>query len=151
MSVTLKIRQALEVGGNVVLGNLDVSQSITLTDGQVFCVQGKVIADNYTEDSLWTAGEGGADTFTHGFILSDQDLWVQLRNDDTGAVEYVRIFVKANVLTFLPGKCAGNTTDALDGAILVDNTDYADVNKVEVQRDVANAIGDATVSLYLFL
>lgn len=150
MAVTLKLRQAINVDGNVVEGNALVDQAITLTTGQQYAVEGKTIADNYGEDVLWATGDGGLDTFTHGFIKSDNPIWVQLRNDDTGAVEYVRMFIPANVLAFLPGKVAGNTTDAFDGAVLVDNTDYADVDQIQVMRDAAEAAGDATVSLYLF-
>ena len=151
MSVSLKLRQALVIDDDEVAGDRLLDQSITLGTGQAFTVRARIIADNYGEDVLWTTGEGGLDTFTHGFIISDQDLWVQLRNDDTGVVEYVRMFVPANVMTFIPAKVAGGTTDAFDGSVLVDNTDYADVDRIEVMRDVADAVGDAIVNLFLFV
>lgn len=150
MAETLKLRQAVEVSGLEVVGDRLVSRSTALTTGQHYAVQSKVIADNYGEDVLWAAGDGGLDTFTHGFIFSTHDVWVQLRNDDTGAAEYVRLFVPANVLAFLPPKIAGNTTDAFDGAVLVDNTDYADTDQIEVMRDAASGAGSAVVELHLF-
>lgn len=151
MAITLELRQALFIGDDEIIGDSLVNQSIALVTGQAFTVRDRIIADNYAEDVLWTTGEGGLTTFTHGYIHSDQDIWVQLRNDDTGTVEYVRLFVKANILTALPAKVAGNTVDAFDGAILVDNTDFADVDRIEVMRDVADAIGDAIVNLFLFI
>jgi len=133
----------------VVEGSSTSNQDLTLSNDQVYYTT-KTIADNYGEDVLWTTGDGGLDTFTYGFIMSDQDIWVQLRNDDTGTAEYVRMLVPANVLTTIPAKCAGNTTDAFDGAVLVDNTDYADTDQIAVHRDVADGVGDAVVSMYLF-
>lgn len=150
MAVTLNLRQAIKVDGLVLTGDELVDQSITLTTGQHYAVQAKVVADNYGEDVLWATGDGGLDTFTYGFVFSDQDIWIQLRNDDAGAAEYVRLFIPANTLGFLPGKCAGNTSDAFDGAVLVDDTDYADTDQIEVMRDAADGIGDATVDLHLF-
>lgn len=150
MAITLAVRQALIVDDKVVEGSLESNTSITLASGQSYVVQDKTIADDYGEDVLWATGDGGLDTFTHGFIISNQDIWVQLRNDDTGAAEYVRMYVPANVFTFIPAKIAGNATDAFDGAALEDNTDYADTDQIEVARDVADTTGDAVVSLFLF-
>lgn len=149
MAHTLKLRQALIVDGQVVLGDKNVDQDITLSTGRAYCSTQVTVADNYGTATLWTTGDGGLTTFTHGFILSDQDLVVELRTDN-GTPEYASIFVKANVLTFIPAKTSGNTTETLDGAILVDGTDFDDVDRIEVQRDVADAIGDATVDLWLF-
>lgn len=150
MSVSLQLRLAILIDGNTVEGSLIENQTISLTAGQSFVVQDKTVADDYGEDVLWTTGDGGLDSFTHGFFISTQDVWLQLRNDDTGTVEYVRIFCPANTLVFVPAKIAGNTTDAFDGVVLVDNTDYADTDQIEVCRDAADAVGDAVVSLYLF-
>lgn len=151
MAATLKVRQALKVNDNIVLGSATADQSLALATGKAACVADVVIADAFGEDVLWTTGGGGIDTYKYGYIYSDVDIWVQLRNDDTGAAEYVRLFVPATTLAFLPGRCAGNTTDAFDGAVMVDNTDYADVDQIEVARDVAEGVGDAAVSLYLFV
>lgn len=150
MATTLALRQALIANGLTFEGSTTTDQTVTLAAGKAAFSNSIVIADDFGEDVLWQTGDGGLDTFTHGFIISDQDVWVQLRNDDTGAVEYVRLFIPANVLAFIPAKVAGNTTDAFDGSALVDNTDYADVDQIEVYRDAAEGIGDATVSLYLF-
>lgn len=150
MAVTLEILQALKIDAKTTAGDVNDAQSITLTSGQSYVVQDKTVADDYGEDLLWASGDGGLDNFTYGFIYSDQAVWVQLKNDDTGEAEYIRLYVPANVLFALPAKCAGNTSDAFDGSALVDNTDYADTVQIEVSRDAADAAGDATVSLFLF-
>jgi hypothetical protein len=116
---------------------------------QQFCSTQVIVADNYGTVTLWTTTDGGLTTFTHGWIFSDQDVVVELRTDNVSP-EYASIFVKANVLTAITAKTSGNTTETLDGAILVDGTDFDDVDRIEVQRDVADAIGDATVDLILF-
>jgi len=149
MAVTLKIRQALIVDGREVEGSTLTSQSISLSSGQQYTVEGKTIADDYGEDVLWATGDGGLDTFTHGFIKSDQDVFVELQTDNA-TPEYILLEVKANVLTPLPGKAGGDDTESIDGSDLVDGTDYDDVDQIRVQRNAADAQGDATVSLYLF-
>lgn len=132
------------------IGDKNVPIEITLAN-PVFSVENLTVADNFGTATPWTTGDGGLTTFSFGLILSNQDVWVELRNDDSGVPEFVQLFVKANVPTFLPAKVGGGTTERLDGAVLVDNTDYADVNRIEVQRDAADGVGDATVDLYLFV
>ena len=150
MTVALKLRQALNVNENIILGAELTDQTVSLTSGKSAIVQDVTIADNYGTAILWTTGDNGFTTFTHGFILSDQDVWVELRNDDSGTPEFIVFEVKANILTAIPAKSGGGTSERLDGAALVDNTDYADVDRIEVQRDAAEAAGDANVSIALF-
>lgn len=150
MAVTLEVRQALIIDGRVVTGSKISNQSVTLTNGQAYVVESKTIADAYGEDALWASGDGGLDTFTNGWVYSDQDIVLQLRNDDTSTPEYALLFVRANELTAIPAKIGGGTADRLDGAALVDNADYADVDLIEVQRDAADGSGDAAVTLALF-
>lgn len=149
MAIELKFVQALYVGDDLLIGSDTSKQSITLSSGQSYVIQDKTIADNYGEDILWASGDGGLDNYTHGFIYSDQDLIVELKTDN-GTPEYVLLEVKANVIASLPAIAGGNTTESIDGAVLVDGTDYDDVVQIRIQRDVADAVGDATVSLFLF-
>lgn len=149
MAIELKFVQALYVGDDLLIGSATSKQSITLSSGQSYVIQDKTIADNYGEDILWASGDGGLDNYTHGFIYSDQDLIVELKTDN-GTPEYVLLEVKANVIASLPAIAGGNTTESIDGAVLVDGTDYDDVVQIRIQRDVADAVGDATVSLFLF-
>jgi len=149
MSVTLKLRQALIVDGHVVLGDKVSDTPITLANGQQFAVEGKVIADDYGEDVLWETGDGGMDTFSHGFIYSDKDVWLQMRNTQ-GTPQYILRKIDANVLTEITGTTGGSTSALIDGADLVEATDWDQVDQIRVQRDEADGEGDASVSLYLF-
>ena len=148
MAVTLKLRQALIVDDNVVVGNKNVDKTITLTAGGHFKAE-RIIADNYGEAVLWATGEGGMDTFTHGFIFSDQDLWIELRNDEAGA-DFILMFVPANMLIPLSNFSHGGGSSELIGTDLVENTDYDSIDQIEVHRDEADAVGDANVELHLF-
>lgn len=149
MAVTLKLRQALLVDDKVVEGSVLVNQEIDLDDGQQYTVEGKTISDGNGEDILWTSGDGGMDEFTHGFIKSNQDLFVELRTD-AGTPEYVLMELKANVLTQIPAKVGGDTTESIDGSSMEDGTDFDDVDQIRVQRNASGGQGDATVALYLF-
>lgn len=133
----------------IAVGNITPT-TISFSVGAAYAIENMVIADNYSQATLWQTGQGNVSTFEFGLLLSDVDLWIQLRNDDSGAAEYSLIFVKANLPFYFGAKSGAGTTDRLDGLVLVDNTDYADVDQIQVQRDVADAVGDATVSLYLF-
>ncbi len=133
----------------VEIGSLTTSNSITVTNGQIFRAENKTIADNFTADILWTTGEGGMNTFELGLIKSNVAVVMELRTDNSTA-EFVLLNIPANVPVYFGAKVGGNTTESLDGAILVDGTDFDDVDRIEVQRDVADVTGDATVDLYLF-
>jgi len=125
------------------------AKTFTTTNGVVLKVTGVTIADAFGEDVLWSKGDGGIDTFSHAFIFSTQELFVELRTDN-GTPEYVLIRIPANVFAFLPGVAGGDTTESIDGADLTDGTDFDDVDQIRVQRDEADGEGDATVDLYIF-
>jgi len=150
MAATLALRQALISSGLTVEGSLDTNQSITLTDSVAYSVQDKTIADDFGEDVLWATGDGGLDSYTHGFIYSDQDVWVQLKVTETDPDEFVLLFIPANILAFIPGEVAGTDSDAFGGSALAAGTDYGTVTLLEVMRDAADGAGDASVNLYLF-
>lgn len=148
--MSLKLTFQADVDSKLLHGDKFTPIEISLSN-PVYRVEQTTVADNYGTKTLWTTGDGGITTFSFGLIISTQDLWVAFRNDDSGTPEYVKIFIKANVPTFIPAKAGGNTTESLDGAVLVDNTDYADVDRIEVQRDAADGVGDAVVDFYLFV
>ena len=150
MAIELKVRQALVVNGNVVVGDRLNDTTITLASGQQFCATDVTVADNYGTALLWTSGDGGMTSYSHGWVYSDKDVVIELRSDN-GTAEFVLMFVEADVLTALPAEIGGDTTESLDGAILVDGTDHDTVDRVEVQNNVADAIGDASVSIFLFV
>lgn len=147
MGDTVEIRQALYVNDEVVLGSKDTETTLS-SDAAVLAVRQKVVADNYGEDILWATGDGGLDTPSQAFILSDQAIYIELKTDNASP-EYVLLLIPANIITAVPLKVGGDDTESIDGAVLVDATDYDDVVQIRVQRDAAEGAGDATVSLYL--
>lgn len=122
---------------------------VTLSDitKVAYCVQNITLAGSSTAQLLWTTGNGGITTFTRGLLITDQDIYVELRNDDTGTVEFGLIIVEANTPFWFGAKGGFNTTESLDGLTLVDNTDFSDIDRIEVQNEGSNT---ATISLYLF-
>ena len=150
MSVILSVTQHITftVGNEVkTYGSLTTPVSVTLTVGQVHETRA-VVEDNYGVEALWTTGDGNLDTFEFLWFLSDADVFLELRTVTTA--EYILLPITANVPFILVGDdAAGIDADRLDGAVLVDGVDYAQVDRIRVSRDVADAKGDATVHLVL--
>lgn len=155
MSVTasLTTHLTLTVGsltGSVVktFGSLTTPADITLTDGLIHEVRA-VVEDDYGVETLWTTGDGNLDTFEFLWFMTDAAVFLELRTD-MATDEYLILPVQAYVPFILAGDdAAGIDADRLDGAVLVEATDYAQVDRIRVCRDVADAAGDATVHLLL--
>jgi hypothetical protein len=151
MSVTCKIFQHLElnVGGELKeAGSRTVAEEVTV-DGYVFETRAAV-PDNYLDQILWTAGDGGIDDFDVLYVESDEDIFLELRNTQA-TDEFVLLEVKAGVpLILRSDDVAGyQSTTRLDDAELVEATDYDQVDRITAQRNVADDEGDATVRLLL--
>jgi len=131
------------------IGDRNVPIEITLSD-PAFAVENLNVADNFGTKIPWTTLDGGLTAYAFGLIISDQDLFVELRNT-VGTPQFALVKVKAGVPTFIPGIVGATTTEKLDGAVLVSGTDFQVVDRIEVQRDAADGVGDATVDLYLFV
>ncbi len=152
MSVTLELSTycTFTVGNEVkTYGSLTTPVEITLTTGLVHETRA-VVTDNYTVETLWTKGDGNLDTFEFLWFLSDADVFLEFRTD-MGTDEFLILPVLANVPFVLAGDDAGasDTTSRLDGSALVEDTDFAQIDKITVCRNVADAAGDATVHLVL--
>lgn len=147
MAATLSIQQILKINGLAVEGSPAIEQDLDLTTGQVFQVLDKVISDNYGYDTLWSSGDGGLDTFTQGFLYSDQDLLVELV---TTGPTYCLLTLPANVLTPVPAACLGSTSESFGSGLLESGTDFFPTTGIKVQRNVADGVGDAAVDLFLF-
>jgi hypothetical protein len=143
---TIKVYHEVTIDNVTLTG--DRLSPITLSDVTklAYCVQDVAVAVSSTSLILWTTGSAGITTFTRGLIVSDQDLYVELRTDNASA-EFAIVKVEANQPTWLGAVSGGSTTEALDGATLVDGTDFDDVDRIEVQNEGTTA---ATVSLFLF-
>ncbi len=154
MSVTLSLTThcTFTVGGVVKeYGSLATPVSISLTTGLVHEVRAKV-EDNYAAEVLWTTGDGNLDTFEFLWFTSDADVLLELRN--TAATdEFALIEVKADVPFVLNSDdmraTATGTTVIGDGSGSGTTTTLNQIDQITVQRDVADAAGDALVHLVL--
>ena len=122
--------------------------TLSLTNGTVYRTS-VVIPDAYGTDVVWQTGGGGFDSFELGLIVSNQDLALEFRTD-AGTAGYATTLLKANVPYYFSPKLGTANAATLDGDELVDDTDYNDVDRISVQRNVADNQGDALVRLWLF-
>lgn len=130
-------------------GSKTVPVEYTITNGHVYEARAQ-IDDNYLDDTLWTTGDGGLDTFELLYFISDADVFLELRTD-MGTDEFLYLEVKANVPLILTSDDAGaaDTASRFDDAVLIEDTDWAQIDMISVQRNVADDAGDATVHLVL--
>jgi len=153
MSVVLscfqKFTATLADGTYLEIGSASPANTLTLTNGRKYeaIVQ---IADDYTADTIWETGDGGMATFEVLLLYSDNAIVLELRSDVAGD-EFVLLKLQGGVWHMLTTDDIGGypTATRLDGAVLVEDTDFAQVDQINVQRDVADAIGDAEVHLIL--
>lgn len=147
LSITQKITATLADGTDLDLGSLTTPETLTLTNGTIFRTT-DVVPDAFGEDVIWTAGEGGMDKFEVLLFKTDVDVWLEFRNE--GLVDYIPTKFAAGPWHILTSDdIAGAATSAFDGAVLVDGTDYDQIDRIEAHRDEVDGQGDATVTLIL--
>lgn len=149
LSAIQHFTMTLADGSTFEVGSKTTPQTVTLTNGTVVEIV-DVIADNYGEDVLWTAGGGGLDSFEALMFYADEDVWLEFRTDlGAGAQYIVRKFSGGVWHLWTADDIASAAASVLDGAVLVDDTDYAQIDQIECHRDEADGQGDATVHLVL--
>jgi len=139
------------LNGDLDFGNRRTPVNMTV-GGQVFDTGAVTIADNYTRDTLWETGDGGLDGFDMLLFISTYDVFIELTNTTPATDENVVLFVAANIPLILPSRyIAGyaSGTSRLDGSAMVEDTDFGDITAIRVQRNAADAAGDASVRLVL--
>ena len=142
---TVKVYHEVTVDGKTILG--DRLTATTLSDVTKLTAYLDIsIAASNTSQILWETGNAGITTFTRGCIVSDQDIFVELRNDNASA-EYALLLIEANAPVWFGAELGADTTESLDGSALVDGTDYDDVDRIEAQNEGSTA---ASVQLLLF-
>ena len=132
-------------------GSRTVHTSISVTNGQPHYVE-HTIADAFGEDVLWAAGDGGKDTFAICIIVSNKDIFIELKND-ASSPDFVVLKLIANVPLILPSDDYGHSTSsALDGAVLVEATDYDQITQIEAHNDAVETTpaADAVVKLWIW-
>ena len=153
MSVTLSLEQTFKAtmadGSKLDIGTLYTPNTVTLTTGVKYETSATV-ADNYTAVTLWATGDGGMDKFEVALIYSDANIWINLKTDIAGD-EFALIHLQGGVWHLLTQDDVGGyaTTTRLDGAVLVEDTDYAQVDAIVAHNNVADDAGDAVVHLIL--
>lgn len=152
MATTVEITTHLKVTvGGVVkeYGSKLLPVEFDITEGHVYEVR-TLVADDYDTAILWATGDGDMDNFKLLYIISDADIYIELRSD-MGTAEYALFEVKAGVpLIFASDNMGAQAAAArLDGAILVEDTDFAQIDQIVAGRDVADAAGDAQIYMVL--
>lgn len=132
------------------------SPSNFTVDGKVYDTGNIVVADNFGTAVLWdiTAGSNGGLSTGFDWLLftTNADVFLELVNAVPATDERALIFVPANTYVILPSRYIGavaTNTSRLDGANMVEATDYDEITQIKVQRDEADGVGDATVRLML--
>ena len=153
MAVNVEITTHLKVtvGGTVKeFGSKTTPVTFSISNGYVHEMRA-VCADDYADEVLWTTGDGNFDTFELLWFKSDADVFLELRNTQA-TDEFILIEVKADVpLILTSDDIAGyQTSTRFDDSALVEATDFDQCDQITVQRNVADAAGDATVHLVLF-
>ena len=151
MAYTVKIWSRIEVvgpDGNVIeaigLRPTDPPVKVNAAGQERFVVEATV-ADNYTVVNLWTAGDGGVADFDVLVLVSDKDILLELVEDYATTPLYSTVTVTANVPFVLAADDVVNVATATTVSTTSDVID-----QINVQRNVADAAGDAQVKLYLF-
>lgn len=153
VDITMHMKVTLGTGANAVVkeyGNTEIPTEFDLTNGHVHEVRA-LIEDNYADEILWTAGDGNLDTFELLWFESDADVFIELRNTTGGLDQYLLLEVKANVPLILSSDdIAGTAATQLADALLSDGVEFDQCDRIQIQRNVAAAAGDAKVYLVLF-
>ena len=99
---------------------------------------------------IWQTGQGNLDDFELLWFVSDADVFLELRNTHS-TDEFILIKCVANIPLILSAdEIAGyQTSTRIDDGQLVEATDWDQCDQITVQRNVADAAGDATVHLVL--
>lgn len=125
-------------GADRTFGSKGVFDTFTPTNGEYF-EAAAIVADNYTEVSLWDTTEGGLATFEYGLLYADKDVTVQLSD---GTVDNVFSLPAGMVLAF-----GGTTISTFGGSTVADT--MGNIDNITVKRNVADGVGDAFVNLMI--
>jgi hypothetical protein len=139
---TISFTSHVDLDDSKLQGDLDTPVTLTVTGDKVLTT--KTLVTGNTLDVLWTTGEGGLATFDVLIIETTADVWIELRTEQS-TPEFITIEVTAsNPLILTSDNVGGFTTARLDGAALVDDTDYGQVDRISAQNDGS---GSAIVTL----
>ena len=107
-----------------------------------------VVPDDYGVVTLWDSGDVGLTDFSIAFLVTDKPLVLELHS--SGGNRSLAIKLVADVPYYIHG--SGILTSN-SGSIVSDGsetTDFDSVDRIRVQRNVADGNGDASVNWYIF-
>lgn len=151
---TLTIRREVKLvddAGNdiVTLGDrFEPLEEITTVSGEYY-LHKAVIADNYGRETLWQSSVGGISDFRLLYIEADAQVHVELRTDNATPEYALFKCGPGTPLMFTANDLGADAVESLDGAALVEGTDFDQINRIVVQRDEAESEGDANVTILL--
>lgn len=134
MSLTVKITQHVEItdqlGDTVSAGSKTVPVEVTAAGDEIYQVN-PTLADA-TELVLWTAADAGMADFDFLWLESDQDLFVEFRNDNaTPAYWLVELLANVPFILSADESQADDDTSFLVGAGLSTDT----IDQIEVRNE----------------
>jgi len=122
-----------------------IARTVTAASDELFKATA-IVADAYTAVTMWTAGDSGVSDFDVGVILSDQTVLAEFRS--TGTTGYAAIGIAANVPFVFSSDDFVAKASAVVSTTVQTSTNLLD--RIVVQRNVADGQGDADVTLMLF-
>lgn len=129
-------------GRDMKFGDRTDYETLTPTNGEVY-QSGSVVADNYQEEVLWAAGDGGLADFEVAIVETDYDVVIELRD----GTNYATIEAKAGIGAIFGGQIASDNASAMPGDGSAET--MGDVDQITVKRNAADAAGDAYVLITL--
>ena len=105
------------------------------------------IADKYGVVTLWSSGDAGMTTFTLALAIADRECLIEL-HDASSNISIVRPLKKNIPLYIHNSKVKAAVGDILtDGS---ETTSFDNIDRVRVQRNTADASGNALVEWFIF-
>ena len=133
---TLKFTQHVELDGEDIVGSLSEPVSLTVS-GTIVESRADIAAAGF--DTLWQTGWGGITTGDVFIISTDANVWVELRNDHSGAAEFILLEATAsNPLIITSDNIGSSAATQLDGTPFVVNTEFGNIDQINVQNDGAS-------------
>jgi hypothetical protein len=153
MAETLNFTFGWELDGKPEVRRKTETVAISLATGEPHYAE-HTIADAtsagvFGEDVIWSAGDGGKDTFEVCMLLCNVAMWYEFK-DDAVSPNFIAKLQPANLpLIFGPNIGAG-TSSVFDAAVLVEATDYDQTVLIEAHNDATAGVGDGLVKMWMW-
>lgn len=144
---TLLLRHGANQSGNPAIAYGDKNTDVQISFNEpVFHTDQVSVAGTHGTATLWITGGGGIGAWVWGVLLSDQDIYIERKNDKV-TPEYALNFIPANTPFYFGYKVGGGTTQRLTGSALASGTAFGATTQIKVQNEGSTA---ANVRMWLF-